>query len=73
VSTVTGVQAHFDRGVLEIRIPRPETEKPRHVRINLGARPSREAEAIEGSKTADSQTNSHDPVPAATAITDPAW
>ena len=59
-----GVQAHFERGVLEIRIPKPEQRKPRHVQINLGARPSREAEAIEGSETAGPHTNSHDPVPA---------
>ena len=59
-----GVQAHFDRGVLEIRIPKPEAKKPRHVQINLGAHPSREAEAIEASETADPQTNSHDPLPA---------
>ena len=26
-----GVQAHFDRGVLEIRIPKPERKKPRQV------------------------------------------
>ena len=59
-----GVQAHFERGVLEIRIPKPEQRKPRHVQINLGARPSDEAEAIEGSETAGPHTNSHDQVPA---------
>jgi HSP20 family protein len=30
------VQAHFDRGVLEIRIPKPEQKKSRTVRINVG-------------------------------------
>ena len=30
------VQAHFDRGVLEIRIPKPEQKKPRTVQITLG-------------------------------------
>jgi HSP20 family protein len=34
-----GVQAHFDRGVLEIRIPKPEQTKPRQVQISLGTRP----------------------------------
>jgi HSP20 family protein len=31
------VQAHFDRGVLEIRIPKPEQKKPKTVQITLGA------------------------------------
>jgi HSP20 family protein len=30
------VEAHFDRGVLEIRIPKPEQKKPRQVQITLG-------------------------------------
>jgi HSP20 family protein len=29
------VQAHFNRGVLEIRIPKPEQKKPRQVQITL--------------------------------------
>jgi HSP20 family protein len=33
-----GVQAQFDRGVLEIRIPKPEQKKPRHVQISVGTR-----------------------------------
>jgi HSP20 family protein len=33
-----GVQAHFDRGVLEIRIPKPEQKKPRQVQITLGTK-----------------------------------
>jgi HSP20 family protein len=32
-----GVDAEFDRGVLEIRIPKPEQKKPRSVQINLRA------------------------------------
>ena len=31
-----GVQATFDRGVLEIQIPKPEQKKPRQVQISLG-------------------------------------
>ena len=31
------VQAHFDRGVLQIRIPKPEQKKPKTVQITLGA------------------------------------
>src|SRR5579875_2519451 len=30
------VEAHFDRGVLEIRIPKPEQKKPKTVQITLG-------------------------------------
>lgn len=30
------VQASFDRGVLEVRIPKPEERKPRRVAINVG-------------------------------------
>jgi len=59
------VEAHFDRGVLEIGIPKPEQKKPRHVQIKLGASPTQE-KAIEGTETADPQTNSGEPVPAVT-------
>jgi HSP20 family protein len=55
------VQAHFDRGVLEIRIPKPEQKKPRQVQITLGANPK----TIETTDTGDPQVNSGDPVPAA--------
>ena len=55
-----GVDAHFDRGVLEIRIAKPEQKKPRTVQINLGAHPR--AKTIE---SADPQANSRDPVIAA--------
>jgi HSP20 family protein len=54
------VQAHFDRGVLEIRIPKPEKKKPKTVQITLGANPD--------TKTIDSAgppANSRDPVAAA--------
>jgi len=30
------VNAHFDRGVLEVRIPKPEQRKPRKVAISVG-------------------------------------
>jgi HSP20 family protein len=32
-----GIEAHFDRGVLEIRIAKPEQKKPKTVEINVGA------------------------------------
>ncbi|WP_249010873.1 Hsp20/alpha crystallin family protein [Conexibacter sp. DBS9H8] len=40
------VQAHFDRGVLEILIPKPEQKKPRQVQIRLGDRTVEESPAI---------------------------
>jgi HSP20 family protein len=55
-----GVQAHFDRGVLEIRIPKPEQKKPKTVQITLGAHP--DTKTIE---SADAEANSRDPVAAA--------
>ena len=43
------IEASFDRGVLEVRIPKPEERKPRKVAISVGngAAP----EAIEGSES----------------------
>ena len=45
------VQASFDKGVLEVRIPKPEQSKPRKVSIQVGGRPA----AIEGSETPAAQ------------------
>ena len=39
------VQANFDKGVLEVRIPKPEQVKPRRVQIGLGGA---EPKTIEG-------------------------
>ncbi|MBV9193406.1 MAG: Hsp20/alpha crystallin family protein [Solirubrobacterales bacterium] len=52
-----GVSAHFDRGVLEVRIPKPEERKPRKVAISVGA--SGGQKTIEGSesKTTESKTS----------------
>jgi HSP20 family protein len=58
------VQAHFDRGVLEIRIPKPEQKKPRQVQIKLGTGAAHEPTTIESAETADAHTNGSDPVPA---------
>jgi HSP20 family protein len=33
-----GVSANFDRGVLEVRIPKPEERKPRRIEISGGGR-----------------------------------
>ena len=41
------IAATFDKGVLEVRIPKPEERKPRKVAIQVGDKPA----AIEGSET----------------------
>ncbi len=51
------IDAHCDRGVLEIRIAKPEQKKPKTVQINLGTR----GKAID---SADPQTNHREPVTA---------
>ena len=42
-----GITATFDKGVLEVRIPKPEERKPRRVAIQVGDKPA----AIEGTET----------------------
>jgi HSP20 family protein len=42
------ITAHFDRGVLEVSVPKPEQPKPRTVKITVGGG---EAQAIEGGET----------------------
>ena len=44
-----GISANFDRGVLEVRIPKPEEHKPRRVEIKAGSRENGGAPAVEGS------------------------
>jgi len=56
------IQAHFDRGVLEITIPKPEQKKPRQVQIKLGG--GEEPKTIEGAAAKDANANSRDPVAA---------
>jgi HSP20 family protein len=51
------VTAAFERGVLEIRIPKPEQRKPRKVSISVGEQSG--SKTIEG---AEASANSHDPV-----------
>ena len=48
------VQASFEKGVLEVRIPKPEERKPRRVAIGVGAK----SPVIEGSSQESSQTGS---------------
>jgi HSP20 family protein len=42
------IKASFDKGVLEVRIPKPEERKPRKVAISVGGG---EPKTIEGSET----------------------
>jgi HSP20 family protein len=44
-----GIEASFDKGVLEVRIPKPAERKPRRVAIKVGDA----APAIEGTETAE--------------------
>jgi HSP20 family protein len=72
------VRASFDRGVLEVRIPKPEQRKPRKVTISADGGASKtiegaeasapegaEASAPEGTETAGAGLNSNAPVGAA--------
>ena len=43
-----GISANFDRGVLEVRIPKPEEHKPRRVEIKAGGK-NGGTPAVEGS------------------------
>ena len=54
------VQANFDRGVLEVRIPKPEQRKPRKVTISAGGGG---AKTIEGSETQASEATSNSTSP----------
>jgi HSP20 family protein len=46
------VEARFDKGVLEVRIPKPEERQPRRVAISVGDAPATiEAEAAEQAAT----------------------
>ena len=45
-----GISAAFDKGVLEVRIPKPEERKPRRVQIKAGEGKKEQA-AVEGTAT----------------------
>jgi HSP20 family protein len=47
------VRASFDRGVLEVRVPKPEQRKPRKVAISVGGSEA----AIEGTESASPDTS----------------
>jgi HSP20 family protein len=56
-----GVQARFDRGVLEIRIPKPEQKKPRQVQITLGTHSNGQDTIESSSSNASTNANSREP------------
>ncbi len=60
------VQASFDRGVLEVRIPKPEQRKPRKVTISAGGGAAKTIEGsesgAEAGQTTGAELNSDAPV-----------
>jgi HSP20 family protein len=54
------VQARFDHGVLEVRIPKPEQTKPRKVQIEL-TRSDHEPSAIDSAETAHPSATDNEP------------
>jgi HSP20 family protein len=54
------VEAQFDRGVLEVRIPKPEQVKPRKVTISVGSGASATGEVVEGTPGAGEQGTPQD-------------
>jgi HSP20 family protein len=59
------VSARFDRGVLEVRVPKPEVRKPRRVEIAVGGEPKAvDAPAVEASSGEAEGRNSGAPAAA---------
>ena len=52
------IAATFDKGVLEIRVPKPEQRKPRRVEIAVGGGAPAEQPAIEGTATSTESNGS---------------
>jgi HSP20 family protein len=53
------IKAHFERGVLEVRIPKPEQRKPRRVAISVGeAAPAIEGKSSEVASSAGAGSDS---------------
>jgi HSP20 family protein len=50
-----GIQANFDKGVLEVKVAKPEQIKPRKVAITVGSAPAA-AETIEAGEPQDEST-----------------
>jgi HSP20 family protein len=61
------VTATFDKGVLEVTVPKPEQQAPRKVQITVGGASTGQAQAIEGSESAADAPASAAPAPEAPA------
>jgi HSP20 family protein len=48
----SGIKASYDKGVLEVRIPKPEIKKPHRVAISVNGNEANAPEAIEGAEHA---------------------
>jgi HSP20 family protein len=55
------ITANFERGVLEVRIPKPEQRKPRRVAISVGGS---EPKTIEGAESTGEEAGTNDREPA---------
>ncbi len=51
------VSAHFDKGVLEVRVPKPEQRKPRKVAISVGGSSQRTIEGAESTSSTSAEQN----------------
>jgi HSP20 family protein len=49
------VKATFDKGVLEVTVPKPAQQTPRKVQISVGGKSAGEQAAIEGSETSSDE------------------
>jgi HSP20 family protein len=52
------VKATFDKGVLEVTVPKPEQQQPRKVQITVGSGAATEPQAIEGSESSEAPSAS---------------
>jgi HSP20 family protein len=52
------VKATFDKGVLEVTVPKPEQQSPRKVQITVGGKSEGEPAAIEGSESSEAPSAS---------------
>ena len=60
-----GIRASFDRGVLEVRVPKPEARKPRKVAISVGG--TEAPKTIEGSEHNGAAASAGEPAAATTS------
>ncbi len=61
------ITATFDKGVLEVSVPKPAHTAPRKVQITVGAAPAAEPQAIESSESPSSEAPASESAPEAPA------